>query len=106
MRPLPWLRIEPYRIEVDEIAVEFGFFPRPQRLHGQHALAHQFEAGIIAGAVILHLLDVPATTDTEDETAAGELIEACDRLCGADRLVLRHQENAGAEPEAARRRCG
>ena len=44
----------------------------PQRLHRQHVLAHHLEAGIVADAVVLHLLDVPAAADAENEPAARE----------------------------------
>ena len=76
MRPLLGLGIEPDRIEVDELAVELGFLLGPQLLHGQHALAQQLEARLVAGAVVLHLVDVPAAADGEDEAAARELVEA------------------------------
>ena len=85
MRLLLRLGVEPDRIEIDELAVEFGFLLGPQRLHGQHALAQQLEAGVVARAMVLHLLDVPAAADGEDEAAAGELVEAGHRFGGDDR---------------------
>ena len=78
----------------------------PQRLHRQHALAQQLEARVVAGAVVLHLLDVPAAADGEDEAAARELVEAGDRFRGDDRVALRHQADAGAELERFGRRGG
>src|SRR5205085_7776688 len=60
MRLLLRLGVEPDRIEVDELAVEFGLLLGPQRFHGEHALAQQLEASVVARAVVLHLLDVPA----------------------------------------------
>src|SRR4030081_347317 len=58
------------------------------------------------GAVILHFLDVPTATDRENEPAARKLIEAPHRLRGDNRVALRHQRNASAELERARRRRG
>ena len=106
MRPLRGLGVRPYRIEVHELAVIGGFLLGPQRLHRQHMLAHDLEAVLVRGAVILHLVDVPATTDAEHETAARQLVEAGDRLGGHDRLVLRNQADAGADLQFLRRGGG
>src|SRR3954469_18592122 len=40
---------------------------RPEGLHRQHAFPQQPEAGGMAGAVILHLLYIPAAADAEFE---------------------------------------
>ncbi len=69
-------------------------------------LAHDLEAVLVGGAMVLHLVDVPAAADAEDEAAVRELVEAGDRLGGDDRLVLRHQADAGADLELLRRRGG
>ena len=87
MRLLLRLGIEPDRIETDELAVEFGLLLRPKRLHRQDAFAQELETALIADAVILHLFDVPATADGENEPAAGNLVEARDRL-GGDIIAL------------------
>src|SRR5579859_6568649 len=104
MRFLLGLRIEPNRVEVDELAVEPGLFLGPERLHGEHALAQQLEAGLVLRAVVRHLLDVPAAADRKFEAATRELIEAGDGFRGDDRVVLRHQTDAGPDAKRARRR--
>src|SRR2546423_1380999 len=60
MRSLLGLGIEPDRIEVDELAVEFGLLLGPQLLHGECALAQQLEAVFVFRAVVLPLVVVPA----------------------------------------------
>ncbi len=75
----------------------------PKRLHRQHALAQQLETGLIAGAMVLHLLDVPTPTDRKNEPAAGKLVEARNRFGGDDRVSLRHEGNARPDLESARR---
>ena len=70
MRPLPGLWPRPDRVEIHELAVKRRFVLGPQGLHRQDALAHQLEAGVVSGAVIFHLLDIPAAADAEDEPPA------------------------------------
>src|SRR3954447_13726470 len=70
MRLLRRLWPGPDLVEIDHLAVILGLVLGPQRLHGEDALAHQLEAGVIARAVIFHLLDVPAAANAEDETPA------------------------------------
>ena len=94
----------PHRIEIHELAVERRLFLGPQRLHGQHVLAHHLEARLVAHAVILHLVGVPAGADAEDEAAARKLVERGDGLGRDDRIVLRHQADAGAEQKLLGRR--
>jgi hypothetical protein len=53
----------------------------PQRLHCEHAFAQYLEAALVSRAVILHLIDVPAPANAEDETTRGESIETGDRFC-------------------------
>ena len=106
VRLLRRLRVRPDLVEIDHLAVILGLVLRPQRLHRQDALAHQLEARVVAGAVVFHLLDVPAAADAEHEAAAGELVEAGDLLRGDDRVALRDQADAGAEPQLFRHRGG
>jgi hypothetical protein len=89
MRLLLRLGIQPDRTEIDELAVELGLRLRPKRLHRQDAFAQELETAVIANAVILHLFDVPAAADSENEPAAGKLVEARDGLGGNDRIALR-----------------
>ena len=78
----------------------------PHLLHGQHALAQQLEARVVLGAVVLHLVDVPAAAHGKNEAPAGELVEACHLLGGDDRVPLRDEADAGAELDPLGRRRG
>ena len=97
-------RIGPDRVEVDHLAVELGFILGPQGLHGQNVLAHLLEAGLVINAVIVHLLDVPAAADAEDETTARHQVETGDRIGGDDGVALWDQADAGADAKLGRRR--
>ena len=57
----------------------------------------------VVDAVVVHLVLVPTEADAERETATGEEVERGGGLCGDDRIVLRDEEDAGADAEA--RRC-
>ena len=107
-RLLHRLRPLPARLEAHELAAELGHLLRPERLHRQHHLAHAGAAALGVDAVALHLLLVPAVADAEHHAAAGEPVERGDLLGQRDRIVLRHQRDAGAEPDpaGARRRRG
>src|SRR5262249_51530761 len=100
VRLLLWLGIEPGLVEVDEFPMEFGFLLGPQFLHGEYPLAQQFEARLVLGAVVLHLIDVPTAAHGKDETTTGELVEARHRLCRDDWVALGDEADARAEPQA------
>src|SRR5208282_2202181 len=104
MRLLLRLGVEPDGIEVHELAVKFGFLLGPQRLHGQHAFAQQLEAGVVARAVILHLLGVPTPANSEHEAPTRELVETGNRFGSDDRVALWHQGDTGTELQRTRRR--
>jgi hypothetical protein len=99
VRLLGGLRIGPHLVEIDHFAVVFGFVLGPQRLHREDPFPHQLEARVVAGAVVFHLLDVPAAADAELETPARQLVEAGDLLRGDDRVPLGNEADAGAEPQ-------
>src|SRR5262249_19455598 len=65
------LGVEPDRIEIDEFAVKFGLLLRPQRLARARAAAQLLETSLVADAVILHFLGIPASADAENEPAPG-----------------------------------
>ena len=108
MRLLHRLGPGPARLEGREFALVAGFVCSPERLHGLDPVLHDPKSGLEAGAVVLHLLRVPARTDTEVEAPAGDQIEARHRLGGNDGVALGDQANARAEAERAghRRRGG
>src|SRR5690606_2202222 len=99
MRLLEGLRIRPHGVEIYHLAVELGFLLSPERLHRENPLAQQLEARLVAGTVVLHLPDVPATADAEYEAAVRETVETRHRLGADDRIVLGHQADAGADLE-------
>ena len=104
MRRLQRLGVGPDPLEGDELAVEARLVLGPDRLHGEDALAHEPHAGPRVGAVVGHLLAVPPRSDAEVDAAAGEVVEAGDRLGGDDRVALRDEADAAAD--AQRRRGG
>ena len=66
-------------------------------VHGLEALAHQLEAGGEGGAVVFHLLGVPAAADAEQHAAVAEAVRGGDLLGGMDGVALHDQADAGAE---------
>jgi len=80
--------------------VELGLVGGPELLQGEDALAEEAAAVGGVGAVVGHLLLVPAGADAE-EAAAGGQIEGGGLLGEEDRVVLGDEEDAGAEPEPA-----
>jgi hypothetical protein len=60
----------PDTVELHELAMELGLVLGPDLLHGQDSLAHQLEAAGGIGAVVGHLLQVPAPAHPEQEASA------------------------------------
>src|SRR5262249_24120432 len=81
-------RIRPQRIEVDKLAVIFSCFLGPDFLHRLDSLTQDFPALVEWGAVIFHLLGIPATTNAEDQASVGELINRGHFLSEDDRIAL------------------
>src|SRR3989441_4332230 len=69
------LRVGPDLVEAHELAVELRLALGPDLLHGEHALAQDPPARLERGAVVLHLLGVPAAADAEEDSAAGQRSE-------------------------------
>ena len=90
-------------VEVDELAVVGRLLVRPDLLAGLDALAEDPEALGRVGAVIAHLLEVPAGADAEQEPPAREAVERGDLLRRADRIALDQQADRGADPDPLRR---
>jgi hypothetical protein len=51
---------------------------------------------------ILELVDVPSRADAEQRAPAGQQVEGCDGLRGAQRVVLRDEQDAGADLQGTR----
>ena len=94
------LRIAPHGAEVDKLAVIFGDFLGPDFLHRLDALAQNLPALFEIGAVIFHLLGVPATADAEDDAAVGDDVERRDLFRQHDRIALDDEADTGAELDA------
>jgi hypothetical protein len=62
-------------------------------------VARQLVSARESGAVVGHLVLVPTVSDTEQETAARDLVDRGDLLGGLDRVALSNQANAGSEPQ-------
>ena len=99
-RPLQRLRPRPGRAEVDELAVVLGLVGRPDGLHGGEVLPHDRVAAAEFDAVVLGLGPVPAEADPERDAAAREVVEGRHLLGQNDGVVLRGQQDAGAQSDA------
>src|SRR5262249_57482094 len=91
--------IEPDRVESDKFAVEFRLILGPQGLHGEHAFAQYLETAAVVGAMIFHLLGIPAPANAKDETTPGESINPGDGLSCDNWIALRHEPDPGPEPK-------
>ena len=85
--------------KLDVLAVVLGLVLGPDLLHRQHLLAQLAEPRLVLGAVVLHLLAVPAGADPEQEAAARERIEARHLLRQDDGVALDDETDAGAHLE-------
>jgi hypothetical protein len=77
-----------------------GLLVRPDLLAGLDALAQDPEPLRGVGAVVSHLLEVPARPDAEQQASAGEPVERGDGLRGGDRVPLDQQADRVADPDA------
>ena len=92
------------RREVDELAVVLGLVVGPDRLHGGLVLTQHGVAAGPVDAVVLSFGAVPAEPDPQRDPAPGEMVERRHLLGQQDRVVLRDEQDAGAEPDARRHR--
>jgi hypothetical protein len=75
------------------------FLLSPDGLARLDPLAQDSESLRRVGAVVAHLLEVPARAHAEQEAPAGEAIEGGDGLGGGDRVVFDQQADRGADPD-------
>jgi hypothetical protein len=68
--------------------------------------SRQLVAAHESGAVVGHLVLVPAVADAKQETAARDLVDRRDQLGGLDRIALSDQANAGSEQQRFGHRRG
>ena len=85
--------------EKGDLAVILGGFVGPDLLHRLDLLAHFLSAGLVNGAVIFHVLGIPATADAEQEAALRHLVERGNQLCRLDCVALDYQADNSAEFE-------
>src|SRR4029077_14309152 len=104
MRFLYRLRPLHHLVDLDELAGIFRLRLRPDCLHRLDALAHELETRRKVGAVVGHLLGVPAAADAEYEAAGGKPVDGRDLLRGMDRIALYHEADAGRELDLLRHR--
>src|SRR5271165_3918108 len=74
--------------ELNEFTMVLGLVLGPDRIHRLNAFAHQLEAGLKGGAVISHLLRIPAAADTEQKPPAGDQIDRRDQFGSLDHIAL------------------
>src|SRR6266852_580686 len=91
----------PDAVEVHEVTVKIGLFVGPELLHGQDPLAHELPAAVGIGAVIGHLLQVPAAAHAEQKASARQVIQRGHLFGGGDRIALDHQAHPRAKAELA-----
>ena len=77
----------------------FAGFLNPKLLRRKDRLAHHLEPGFIGDAVVLHLVDVPAAADAENKPPARQAIDTGHGFRQIERIMLRHQADAGANSE-------
>jgi hypothetical protein len=68
--------------------------------HRADTLVHQLATGSRVGAVVLHLLAVPAHADAEDHSPPGHEVQARDFLGRDDGIPLHYEGHPGAEQQA------
>ena len=102
MRHLDRLRPGHHRPEIDELAVVFRLGAGPDRLHRLDPLPRQLVAGGEDGAVIGHLILVPAIADAEQEAPAGDLVDRGNRFRRLDRVALDNEADTGTELQRLR----
>ena len=104
MRFLCRLRLRIGRIEVHKLPVILTCLLGPELFHGEDVLAHQLETGFVLRAMVLHFVDIPAATDPEDETPAGEPVDTGHVLRGYDRVALRDKADTRSDLQRLGRR--
>jgi hypothetical protein len=71
----------------------------PDRLHRLDPLAHQAHPRARVGAVVAHLLAVPAGPHSELQAAPAEAVDGGDLFGGGDRVALDDEADAAAYPQ-------
>ena len=80
--------------------MEFCFVPGPDLAHGEDLFAHDGPTLLVGGAVVFHLLAVPASADAEHDTTVGNHVQRRDLLGQRDGVAFDDQTDAGAEADA------
>src|SRR5215217_5387926 len=104
--PLRRLRPRPDAVEVHEAPAVARLVLCPDRLHGLDALGEQLHPRARIGAVVGHLLAVPAGADPELQPPARQVVDRGDLLGGHDRVALDDEADAGPDPRPRRRLGG
>lgn len=99
MRNLHRLGRQPDRIEVNELAVEFG--PSSVQIAFIARIGSRIRSPpqLRLDASVAHLPDRPPRARTEQEAPAGQMIDCCDLLGHDDRITLGNDAYPGAQPE-------
>ena len=92
-----------HRAEVDELAMILSFFLGPYLLHGLNGLAQPVKACGKDGAVVLHLILIPATANAEQKAATAHLVERGDKLGSLDGVALRDKCHTRGDFNGTRR---
>src|SRR5437879_1159263 len=100
MWPLHRLRAADDGREAHPATLEGGTLLGPQLAHRGDGLAQEREPIGKVRCEELHLFAQPAGADAEEDPAAGESIEGSDLQRGLQRVTLRSETDAGADPDA------
>src|SRR5215467_15825038 len=101
---LHWPREGAHEWEVVVGAVILSRLIGPECLHGLNGLPRLRPAVGEIASHNLRLFFIPASADTKEKPALGEVVQRRDLLRQQERIALRDQRNAGAELER-RRHC-
>ncbi len=100
MRNLDRLRPQPDGIEVDELAVVFGFLPSPDLLHREDLLTHQIPPPKGLDSMVPQLFHEPTGTDAEQEAPTGQVINRGHLIGQYDRVPRWDGTDPGAKLQA------
>src|SRR5215467_5934672 len=99
MRLLGGLGIGTHRREIEEFAVKLRGILGPERLQYLERLPRLGPAARKIAAKYLHFLLQPPCADAKNEAAAAMVIEGSNLLGQMQRVALRHERDAGGQPQ-------
>src|SRR6516165_4705637 len=99
MRLLGGLRIGAHRREIEEFAMKLRGVLGPERFHYLERLPRLRPAARKIATKYLHFLLQPPCADAKNEAAAATVIEGSNLLGQMHGIALRHERDAGGQPQ-------